>query len=48
MGSRLAGQLAGMNNPKEILKLLNAENDAILSELSKKLSSLAARGTPQP
>ena len=46
MGSCLAGQLAGMNNPKEILKLLNSENDKILSALSKKLNSLADRGTP--
>jgi len=43
MGSRLAGQLAGMSDPKAILKLLNAENDKILLELSKKLSALAAR-----
>lgn len=41
MGSRLAGTLAGMNDPKAILKLLNTENDAILSELSKKLRALA-------
>ena len=43
MGSRLAGQLASMTDPKSILKLLNAENDAILLELSKKLSALADR-----
>ena len=46
MGSRLAGTLAGMDNPKEILKLLNSENDKILSALSIKLNSLAARGIP--
>ena len=43
MGSRLAGQLAGMRDPVAILKLLNSENDAILLELSKKLSALADR-----
>ena len=43
MGSRLAGQLAGMTNPTAIMKLLNKENDAILLELSKKLSALANR-----
>jgi len=43
MGSRLAGQLAGMTNPTAILKLLNSENDKILLELSKKLSALADR-----
>jgi phage terminase Nu1 subunit (DNA packaging protein) len=43
MGSRLAGQLAGMSDPKQILRLLNKENDAILLELSKKLGALAAR-----
>ena len=43
MGSRLAGQLAGMTNPTAIMKLLNKENDAILLELSKKLSALADR-----
>jgi len=48
MGSRLAGQFAGMSNPQEILKLLNSENDKILHNLSVKLSSLAARGTPYP
>jgi len=43
MGSRLAGQLAGMSNPQEILKLLNSENDKILSALSKNLGALADR-----
>lgn len=43
MGSRLAGQLASMSDPKTILKLLNSENDKILSALSKKLSTLADR-----
>ena len=43
MGSRLAGQLAGMTDPVAILKLLNSENDKILLELSKKLSALADR-----
>jgi hypothetical protein len=43
MGSRLAGQLAGMSDPTAILKLLNRENDRILLELSKKLGALAAR-----
>jgi hypothetical protein len=46
MGSRLAGTLTGMSDPKAILKLLNSENDKILLELSKKLNSLADRGTP--
>jgi hypothetical protein len=45
MGSRLAGTLAGMSDPKEILRLLNSENDAILLELSKKLRALAARAS---
>jgi len=35
IGSRLAGTLAGMSDPKAILKLLNSENDKILLELSK-------------
>jgi len=43
MGSRLAGELAGLSDPKSILKLLNSENDKILSELSKKLRGLADR-----
>jgi len=43
MGSRLAGTLAGMSDPKAILKLLNKENDAILLELSKKLHGLVDR-----
>lgn len=41
MGSRLAGQLAGMTDPRAILKLLNAENDKILQATSDKLYSLA-------
>jgi hypothetical protein len=43
MGSRLAGELANMSDPKQILRLLNKENDAILLQLSKKLGSLANR-----
>ncbi|MEA2078571.1 MAG: hypothetical protein U9P00_01705 [Pseudomonadota bacterium] len=44
MGSRLAGQLAGMSDPKAVLKLLNSENDKILHNLSVKLSALADLG----
>jgi hypothetical protein len=46
MGSRLAGQLAGMSDPTAILKLLNAENDKILEATSEQLQSLADQGTP--
>jgi hypothetical protein len=35
MGSRLAGQLAGMSDPKQILALLNKENDAILRTVAE-------------
>jgi hypothetical protein len=45
MGSRLAVKLAGMTDPKAILKLLNSENDKILQATSEKLYSLADRGT---
>jgi hypothetical protein len=38
MGSRLAGQLAGMTDPKAIMNLLNHENDAILRNVSKQFS----------
>ena len=41
MGSRLAGKLAGMNDPKRILALLNRENDAILKNVSAKFSETA-------
>jgi len=46
MGSRLAGQLASMSEPKAILKLLNAENDRILTAVSEKFRALSDRGTP--
>lgn len=40
MGSRLSGKLAGMTSPKAILKLLNAENDAILKNTATKFSEI--------
>ena len=43
MGSRLAGKLASMTNPKAILKLLNAENDRILESVADKFSALSQR-----
>ena len=39
MGSRLAGKLAGMADPKQILALLNRENDKILRGVSDKFAS---------
>ena len=43
MGSRLAGRLAGMSDPKRILALLNAENDKILRGVSEKFAIGAKR-----
>lgn len=40
MGSRLAGQLASMSDPKAILALLNSENDAILRDTADKFSEI--------
>ena len=44
MGSRLAGKLASMTDPKAILKLLNKENDAILRNTSDKFSQIKNLG----
>jgi len=44
MGSRLAGKLASMTDPKAILKLLNAENDAILKNTATKFSEIKNLG----
>jgi len=44
MGSRLAGKLAGMDDPKAILKLLNSENDRILQNVADKFSALTDLG----
>lgn len=44
MGSRLAGKLASMTDPTAILKLLNAENDAILRNTSDKFSEIKNLG----
>jgi len=44
MGSRLAGKLASMTDPTAILKLLNAENDAILRNTSAKFSEIKGLG----
>jgi len=44
MGSRLSGKLAGMSDPKAILKLLNSENDAILKNTAAKFSSIKNLG----
>jgi hypothetical protein len=44
MGSRLAGELAGMSDPKTILAVLNQENDAILRTLSNTFGEYAKRG----
>ena len=46
MGSRRAGQLASMSDPKAILRLFNAENDRILTAVSEKFRALSDRGTP--
>ena len=45
MGRCLAVKLAGMIDPKAILKLLSCENDKILQAMSEKLYGLADRGT---
>jgi len=43
LGSRLAGELAGLSNPKTVLKRINAETDRLRRDIAKKFREGAAR-----